>query len=61
MMVSLPPHEGPFQGAIALEHALFCLECEVIFSGLVRCPCCSGEVVWPLTGWLSPRGVGWPS
>lgn len=58
MMESWLPHEGPFQGSIALEHALFCLECEVIFSGLVRCPRCSGEVVWPLAGWLSSRGVG---
>ena len=58
MAVSSPPHEWPFCGVIALEHAWFCLECEVIFSGLVCCPRCCSEVVWPLAGWLSPRGTG---
>jgi hypothetical protein len=44
----------PFQGPIALERALFCLDCEVIFTGLTNCPSCSGSSVWPLAPWLSP-------
>jgi hypothetical protein len=51
---SLPSAELPFQGPIALERALFCIECEVIFTDLARCPRCCGEVIWPLAGWLSP-------
>jgi hypothetical protein len=43
-----------FQGPIMLERALFCLDCEVIFTGLASCPSCSGRVVWPLAQWLSP-------
>jgi hypothetical protein len=43
-----------FQGAIMLDRALFCLDCEVIFTGLASCPSCSGRVVWPLAQWLSP-------
>jgi hypothetical protein len=51
---SLPLVEFPYQGPIALERALFCIECEVIFTDLARCPRCCSEVVWPLAGWLSP-------
>jgi hypothetical protein len=43
-----------FQGPIMLDRALFCLDCEVIFTGLASCPSCSGMVVWPLAQWLSP-------
>ena len=43
-----------YQGPIMLERALFCLDCEVIFTGLASCPSCSGRVVWPLAQWLSP-------
>jgi hypothetical protein len=46
------------QGPIALEHALFCLDCEVIFTGLASCPRCSGRVVWPLAKWLYPAQPG---
>jgi hypothetical protein len=40
------------QGQILLERALFCVGCEVIFSGTTHCPRCSGETVWPLAEWL---------
>jgi hypothetical protein len=46
--------ETLFQGPIALERALFCVDCEVIFTDHARCPSCSREVVWPLAKWLSP-------
>jgi len=42
-----------FQEQILLERALFCVGCEVIFTGISRCPrCSSGETVWPLAEWL---------
>jgi hypothetical protein len=41
------------QGQILLERALFCVGCEIIFTGTPRCPRCgSGEAVWPLADWL---------
>ena len=40
------------QGQILLERALFCVECEVIFTGISHCPRCGGEAVWPLAEWL---------
>jgi len=44
---------GQFQEQILLERALFCVGCEVIFTGNSRCPrCSSGETVWPLAEWL---------
>jgi hypothetical protein len=44
---------GQFQEQILLERALFCVGCEIIFSGIARCPrCASGETVWPLSEWL---------
>jgi hypothetical protein len=54
LTASLPVAIGAFQGPIALEQALFCIECEVIFTDLARCPRCCSDVVWPLAGWLSP-------
>jgi hypothetical protein len=41
-----------FQGQILLERALFCVGCEVIFSGSCLCPRCGSETVWPLAEWL---------
>jgi hypothetical protein len=50
---------APKQGQIALEHALFCLECELIFAGAASCPRCTGEAVWPLAEWVHPiRSAG---
>jgi hypothetical protein len=40
------------EGQIALERALFCLECELIFAGPAHCPRCGDEAVWPLKQWL---------
>jgi hypothetical protein len=54
MLVPMSSDEIPFQGPIALEQALFCLDCEVIFTDHACCPRCSGRVVWPLAKWLSP-------
>jgi hypothetical protein len=54
MLVPMLSDEIVFQGPIALERALFCLDCEVIFTDLACCPRCSGGVVWPVARWLSP-------
>jgi hypothetical protein len=44
---------GYSQGQILLERALFCVGCEIIFTGSSRCPrCTSGESVWPLSEWF---------
>jgi len=43
-----------FQGPISLDKALFCVGCEVIFTGARLCPRCSGQAVWPLSEWLRP-------
>jgi hypothetical protein len=55
MLDTVPAEETLFQGPIALEHARFCLDCEVIFTDYACCPSCSGEAVWPLATWLSPE------
>jgi hypothetical protein len=54
MQLPMSSDEILFQGPIALERALFCLDCEVIFTSLTSCPSCSGSSVWPLAQWLSP-------
>ena len=42
-----------FRGRFFLGRALFCVECEIIFTGCPRCPrCTSGETVWPLSEWF---------
>jgi len=52
-------HYSSSQGQIHLGRALFCVECEIIFTGSPRCPrCTSGETVWPLSEWFqSVRAV----
>ncbi len=50
--VSRRTRHGHFQGQISLEHAFFCVECEVIYAGTVQCPRCGGGAVWPLAEWL---------
>jgi hypothetical protein len=56
MRTGSPAPQGPrgaqFQGPISLERALFCLGCDAIFTGALRCPQCTGETVWPLTEFL---------
>lgn len=42
------------EGQIALDCALFCIECELIFAGTVSCPRCASEAVWPLAEWVQP-------
>ena len=54
MQVPLVSDASLWQGPIALERALFCLDCEVIFTALASCPSCRSKVVWPLARWLSP-------
>ena len=48
---------GQVQGQILLGRALFCVECEIIFTDSPHCPrCTSAETVWPLSEWF--RSVG---
>jgi hypothetical protein len=54
MLVPIVSNESLFQGPIVLVRALFCVDCEVIFTGLASCPSCNGRSVWPLAPWLSP-------
>jgi hypothetical protein len=50
---SLVARHKQFQGQILLERALFCVGCEIIFTGTSSCPrCASGETVWPLSEWV---------
>jgi hypothetical protein len=37
-----------------LADALFCLDCEVMFTSLESCPSCAGSAIWPVAAWLSP-------
>ena len=70
MSTSIQPYRAYGDGQIALERALFCIECELIFAGTARCPRCADEAVWPLNQWLPSarafapilpnRGVGLP-
>jgi hypothetical protein len=52
MSTSIQPYRAFGDGQIALEQALFCLECELIFAGTTYCPRCADEAVWPLNQWL---------
>jgi hypothetical protein len=54
MSTSSQPYRVYSEGQIALEQAMFCLECELIFAGTTRCPRCNEAAVWPLTQWLPP-------
>jgi hypothetical protein len=60
LTVPISPREIPLRGPIALESALFCVECEVIFIGPSCCSHCSRESVWPLAEWLRPARPGLP-
>jgi hypothetical protein len=46
------------EGQIALDRALFCLECELIFAGRAFCPRCTSETIWPLAEWVHPIRSG---
>ena len=52
MPITTLPYRIYSEGQIALERALFCLECELIFAGTTHCPRCTDEAVWPLAEWL---------
>jgi hypothetical protein len=50
---SLVARHGCCQGQIPLGRALFCVGCEIIFTGTPCCPrCTSGETIWPLSEWF---------
>jgi hypothetical protein len=52
MPTSIQPYRAYGDGQIALERALFCLECELIFAGTAHFPRCADAAVWPLNQWL---------
>jgi hypothetical protein len=52
MSTSSQPYTVYSEGQIALEQAMFCLECELIFAGIRQCPRCADKAVWPLAQWL---------
>jgi hypothetical protein len=54
MPTSSQSYRDHSDGQIALERALLCLECELIFAGIAHCPRCSASTVWPLVQWLPP-------
>jgi hypothetical protein len=60
MPTSLQPYRAYSEGQIALERALFCLECELIFAGTAHCPRCANEAVWPLNQWLPSARLSAP-
>jgi hypothetical protein len=60
MPTSSQSYRDHSEGQIALEQALFCLECELIFAGTAHCPRCSASVVWPLMQWLPPTRPSLP-
>lgn len=61
MPASSTSYRDHSEGQIALEHALFCLECELIFAGSAHCPRCGASVVWPLMQWLPPARPSLPA
>jgi hypothetical protein len=42
------------QELMRLADAWCCLDCEVLFTSLERCPSCASSAIWPLAAWLSP-------
>jgi hypothetical protein len=42
------------QGPMRLSDAWCCLDCEVLFTSLERCPSCAGSAIWSVAAWLSP-------
>ena len=40
------------QGPMRLADARCCLDCEVLFTCLERCPSCAGSAIWPVAAWL---------
>ena len=54
MRESMPSDAMSVQGLMRLADARCCLDCEVLFTGLERCPRCAGSAIWPVAAWLSP-------
>jgi hypothetical protein len=42
------------QGPMRLADAWCCLDCEVLFTSLERCPRCASSAIWPVAAWVSP-------
>jgi hypothetical protein len=42
------------QGPMRLADAWCCLDCEVLFTSLERCPSCASSTIWPVAAWVSP-------
>lgn len=61
MSLSTPSYRAFAEGQIALERALFCLECEIIFAGTAHCPRCADGAVWPLDQWLPSARASAPA
>jgi hypothetical protein len=40
-----------FDGPMRLADALFCVDCEVLFTSLESCPSCAGSAIWPVAAW----------
>jgi hypothetical protein len=55
------PYRLESVGQIALEHARFCPDCELIFAGTACCPRCGDEMVWHLAVWLSRPATAEPA
>jgi hypothetical protein len=54
MRESRPSDTVVLQGLMRLADARCCLDCEVLFAGLERCPQCAGSAIWPVAAWVSP-------
>jgi hypothetical protein len=54
MQEPMPCDTVGVQGPIRLADAWCCLDCEVLFTSLERCPRCAGSAIWPVAAWVSP-------
>ena len=53
-VASDPIADDALQGPMRLADAWCCLDCEVLFTSLERCPRCAGSAMWPVAAWVSP-------
>jgi hypothetical protein len=54
MQEPMPCDTVVVQGPIRLADAWCCLDCEVLFTSLARCPRCASSAIWPVAAWVSP-------
>jgi hypothetical protein len=54
MLERMPSDTMAVQGPMRLMDAWCCLDCEVLFTCLDRCPSCAGSAIWPVAAWVSP-------